>query len=76
MTSASRDQARAYRLELKTDGIDPRHQKKIETAGGMTFNAYWEQKAPGWRAGKSEDELKAWNRSPPRRSNATLPQAA
>jgi hypothetical protein len=29
----------------------------------MTFNAYWEQKPSGWRAGKSEDEPKAWNRS-------------
>jgi integrase len=61
--SAARDQARAYRLDLKKDGIDPRHKKKIETAGGVTFKAYWEQKAPGWCAGKSEDELKAWNRS-------------
>jgi len=37
----ARDQARAYRLALKKDGIDPRHKKKAEANAGMTFMAYW-----------------------------------
>ena len=61
--SDARDQAREYRLALKKDGVDPRHKKKIEAAGGKTFKAYWEEKAPGWCAGKNEDETKAWGRS-------------
>jgi integrase len=48
---------------LKKDGVDPRHKKKIQAAGGMTFKAYWEEKAPGWCAGKNDDEMKAWERS-------------
>jgi integrase len=61
--SEARDQAREYRLALKKDGVDPRHKKKIEAAGGVTFKAYWEEKAPGWCAGKNDDEMKSWNRS-------------
>ncbi|WP_172841972.1 tyrosine-type recombinase/integrase [Bradyrhizobium lablabi] len=59
----ARDQARAYRLALKKNGIDPRHKKKIDAKGGKSFKEYWGEKAPGWCVGKHRDELKSWERS-------------
>jgi integrase len=61
--SEARDQARAYRLALKKDGIDPRHRKKIDAKGGMTFAAYADEKIPGWCVGYSPEEEKQWRRS-------------
>jgi integrase len=61
--SEARDQARAYRLALKKDGIDPRHRKKVDAKGGMTFAAYADEKIPGWCVGYSPEEEKQWRRS-------------
>jgi integrase len=61
--SAARDQARAYRLALKKDGVDPRHKKKIDDGAGTTFSDYWNRKYKAWCAGKNPDEEKAWERS-------------
>ncbi|KRR06841.1 hypothetical protein CP49_01675 [Bradyrhizobium valentinum] len=61
--SEARDQARAYRLALKKDGIDPRHKKRIDDTTGTTFADYWNSKYKAWCAGKHPDEEKAWQRS-------------
>ena len=61
--SEARDQARAYRLALKKDGIDPRHKKRVEASAGTTFADYWNANYKGWCAGKHSDEEKAWERS-------------
>ena len=61
--SEARDQARAYRLALKKDGIDPRHKKKAEASANITFSEYWNEKYEGWCIGKNKDEVKAWQRS-------------
>jgi integrase len=61
--SEARDQARAYHLALKKDGMDPRHKKQIEQKGGKTFKEYAEATYPGWCVGRNKDEEKAWERS-------------
>jgi integrase len=61
--SEARDQARAYRLALKKDGIDPRHRKKIENGAAMTFADYWGSKSKTWCVGKHKDEPASWERS-------------
>jgi integrase len=61
--SAARDQARAYRLALKKDGVDPRHKKRVDASATITFVEYWEANYKGWCAGKHPDEEKAWERS-------------
>jgi integrase len=61
--SDARDQAREYRLALKKDGVDPRHKKKIEAAGGKTFKAFADEQYPAWCKGLSAEEEKQWKRS-------------
>ena len=61
--SDARDQARAYRLALKKDGIDPRHKKQIEVKGGKTFKTFADEHIPSWCAGLSVEEAKQWKRS-------------
>lgn len=61
--SGARDQARAYRLALKKDSIDPRHKKRIDDGASTTFADYWNSKYKHWSAGKNLDEEKAWERS-------------
>jgi integrase len=61
--SEARDQARAYRLALKKDGVDPRHQKRIEAKAGMTFKAFADEQYPVWCAGLSVEEPKQWRRA-------------
>ena len=61
--SEARDQARAYRLALKKDGVDPRHKKRAEENASTTFADYWNSKYEAWCVGKNPDEPKAWRRS-------------
>ncbi|WP_235983960.1 tyrosine-type recombinase/integrase [Bradyrhizobium australiense] len=61
--SEARDQARAYRLALKKDGIDPRHKKRIEDNASTTFAEHWNANYKAWCVGKHPDEEKAWQRS-------------
>jgi integrase len=61
--SEARDQARTYRLSLKKDGIDPRHKKRIEAKGGITFKAFADEQYPIWCKGLSVEEEKQWRRS-------------
>ncbi|MGY4297128.1 hypothetical protein ACVWXN_005223 [Bradyrhizobium sp. i1.4.4] len=59
----ARDQARAYRLALKKDGIDPRHKKQLAQNGDKTFKEFAEEQYPGWCKGLSSEEEKQWARS-------------
>jgi integrase-like protein/Arm domain-containing DNA-binding protein len=61
--SEARDQARAYRLALKRDGVDPRHKKRIDAKGGMTFKAFADEQYPARCKGLSDEEEKQWKRS-------------
>lgn len=61
----ARDQARAYRLGLKKDGIDPRHKKQFALKGDKTFAEYWKEKTNEWLRGRDpkSDAVKRWERS-------------
>lgn len=59
----ARDQARAYRLALKKDGIDPRHKKQLALNGDKTFKEFAEEQYPDWCKGLSSEEEKQWARS-------------
>jgi integrase len=59
----ARDQARAYRLALKKDGIDPRHRRQRAQHGDKTFLTFAEEQYPAWCEGLSSEEQKQWARS-------------
>lgn len=61
--SDARNQARAYHLALKKDGIDPRHKKKADEGASTTFADFWNAHYETWCKGKNPDESKAWRRS-------------
>jgi integrase len=59
----AREKARDYAFGLKRHGIDPRHKKKIDISGGLTFKTFAEQQYPEWCKGLNPEEEKQWARS-------------
>ena len=60
---SARAKAREYAFDLKRHGIDPRHKKKIDISGGLTFKTFAEQQYPEWCKGLNPEEPKAWERA-------------
>jgi integrase len=61
--ASAREQAAAYKIGLKRDGIDPRHKKKVDISGGLTFKTFADQQYPEWCKGLSAEEPRQWERA-------------
>jgi integrase len=60
---SARAKASDYARDLKRNGVDPRHKKKRDISGGLTFKVFAEQQYPAWCEGLNPEELKQWARA-------------